>query len=135
MKTHAQLGHDVMSHSQRPILATAAIVALEHHKKWNGKGYPRGLKGEDIHIYGRIAAVADVFDALGSARCYKEAWPLERTLALLKDEAGQHFDPTLVSLLHENLDLFLDIRDQYRDVFKEQRETDAWTESELAEMA
>ena len=115
MKTHARLGYDMLSHSNRPILKAAAIVAHEHHEKWNGSGYPRGLSGDDIHIYGRITAVADVFDALGSARCYKKAWPLERILGLFEEERGEHFDPYLVELLLNNLDQFLVIRDLYKD--------------------
>ncbi len=99
MKGHAQLGYEMLKHSNRKILKAAAIVAKEHHEKWDGSGYPNGLKGEEIHIYGRITAVADVFDALGSDRCYKKAWPLEEILELFKKERGKHFDPKLVDLL------------------------------------
>ena len=116
MQTHARLGFDMLNHSTRPILKAAAIVAHEHHEKWNGKGYPRQLSGEDIHIYGRITAIADVFDALGSDRCYKKAWPLEKILELFKRESGEHFDPNLVALLFQNLPKFLEIRDQFADV-------------------
>ena len=116
MQTHARLGFDMLNHSTRPILKAAAIVAHEHHEKWNGKGYPRQLSGEDIHIYGRITAIADVFDALGSDRCYKKAWPLEKILDLFKRESGEHFDPNLVDLLFTNLPKFLEIRDQFADV-------------------
>ena len=115
MKTHAALGYEMLKHSKRPILKAAAIVAREHHEKWNGEGYPRKLKGEQINIYGRITAVADVFDALGSERCYKKAWPLEKILNLFQSERGEHFDPKLVDLLLENLDKFLSIRDAYKD--------------------
>ena len=83
MKTHAQLGYDMLEGSERPILRAGALIALEHHEKWSGEGYPNGKKGADIHIYGRITALADVFDALGSDRCYKKAWPLEKILDLL----------------------------------------------------
>ena len=116
MQTHARLGYDMLNHSTRPILKAAAIVAHEHHEKWNGKGYPRQLCGEDIHIYGRITAIADVFDSLGSDRCYKKAWPLEKILDLFKREKGEHFDPNLVDLLFQNLPKFLEIRDQFADV-------------------
>jgi HD-GYP domain-containing protein (c-di-GMP phosphodiesterase class II) len=116
MKTHAKLGFDMLNHSERPILKAAAIVAMEHHEKWDGSGYPRGLQGEDIHIFGRITAVADVFDALGSDRCYKKAWPLEQILDLFREQTGRHFDPKLVELLFEHLDEFLVIRDAYQDV-------------------
>lgn len=113
MKTHSQIGFDLLNHSERPVLKTAAIIAFQHHEKWDGKGYPQQLSGEDIHIYGRITAIADVFDALGSARVYKEAWPLEKILALFKEQRGFHFDPTLVDLLLNNLPMFLKIRDKY----------------------
>jgi len=115
MKTHALLGYEILSASPKGMLKAAAIVAYEHHEKWNGKGYPKGLGGEEIHIYGRITAVADVFDALGSDRCYKKAWPLDDILKLFKEERGEHFDPRLVDLLFENLETILKIRDKYKD--------------------
>ena len=115
MKTHAQLGHDMLQHSSRPILKTAAIIALEHHEKWDGSGYPRGLKGGQIHIHGRITALADVYDALGSSRCYKEAWEDERIYTFLKEQAGFHLDPDLVKLFFDNLDPFLKIRESFKD--------------------
>lgn len=113
MKTHAQLGFNMLNHSNRPVLKTAAIIAHQHHEKWDGSGYPQQLAGKDIHIYGRITAVADVFDALGSARVYKEAWPLEKIISLFKDQRTTHFDPFLVDLLLDNLPLFLDIRKKH----------------------
>lgn len=115
MKNHAQIGHEMLKHSQRKIFKTAAIVALEHHEKWNGTGYPRQLRGEDIHIFGRITALADVFDALGSDRVYKKAWSDEKILTLLKEESAKHFDPSLISLFFDNLDLFLQTRDKFKD--------------------
>ncbi len=115
MKTHTKLGYDILNSSNRPILKAASIVSYTHHEKWDGSGYPQGLKGDDIHIFGRITAIVDVFDALGSRRCYKEPWPLENILQLLKDESGKHFDPKLVNLLLENLDEFLAIKELYKD--------------------
>ena len=115
MKTHAQLGYEMLKHSKREILKTASIVAYEHHEKWDGSGYPRGLKEEEIHIFGRITALADVFDALGSNRCYKRAWPLDKLLKLFKEERGKHFEPKLVDILFENLDDFLAIQKKYKD--------------------
>lgn len=115
MKMHASLGYDMLKHSNKPILQAAAIVANEHHEKWDGSGYPNATSGEDIHIFGRITAVADVFDALGSSRVYKEAWELEKILAFFKEESGKHFDPKLISLFLDNLDIFLEIRDKYQD--------------------
>ena len=116
MKTHAQLGYDMLKHSNKPILKAAAIVAGEHHEKWDGSGYPKSLQGEEIHIYGRITAVADVFDALGSERVYKKAWELEKILELFKEQRGRHFDPQLVELFLRNLDTFTAIRDKFKDL-------------------
>jgi len=118
MKTHAELGYDMLRHSSRSILKAAATLAYEHHEKWNGKGYPQGLQGEDIHLYGRITAIADVFDALGSDRCYKKAWDDERIFSLLKEERGEHFEPKLVDIFFEHLDEFLAIRDSYKDIIE-----------------
>ena len=115
MQTHAELGYNMLKSSNKPILKAAATVAYEHHEKWDGSGYPRGIAGEDIHIYGRITAVADVFDALGSERVYKKAWKLDDILELFKKESGKHFDPALIRLFIDNLDIFLKIRDRYND--------------------
>ncbi|MGL5502811.1 MAG: HD-GYP domain-containing protein, partial [Aeromonas veronii] len=117
MKTHAQLGQDMLSGSDLALFQIGATIAGNHHEKWNGSGYPRGLKGADIPLEGRIVALADVFDALGSDRCYKKAWPLDKVLALIEEEKGQHFDPQLVELMMANLDKFLEIREQNKDVY------------------
>ena len=117
MNTHAQLGFDMLKHSNRALLKMSSIVAYEHHEKWDGSGYPRGLSGEDIHIYGRITALADVFDALGSDRCYKKAWDDEKIFNLFKEERAKHFDPKLVDIFFEHLDEFLVIRDSLKDKF------------------
>ncbi|MFZ5969606.1 MAG: DUF3369 domain-containing protein [Bacillota bacterium] len=116
MKTHTLIGYDILKNSNRDILKAASIIAEQHHEKFNGKGYPSGLKGNDIHIYGRITAVADVFDALGSDRVYKKAWELDRILELFKQERGQQFDPQLVDLMFDSLPEILMIRDQFKDV-------------------
>ncbi|MEN9465201.1 MAG: hypothetical protein RL217_1382 [Pseudomonadota bacterium] len=115
MKTHTEIGAEILNKSQRRILKTAAIIAGQHHEFWNGSGYPKGLKGEDIHIAGRITALADVFDALGSKRCYKEAWPMDKILNFLKEKSGSQFEPKLVEILLTHLDEFLQIRQQYPD--------------------
>ncbi|MDC0932469.1 response regulator [Arcobacteraceae bacterium] len=115
MKTHSALGYEMLKGSTRDIMKTSAIVAYEHHEKWDGTGYPRGLKKDNIHIYGRITAVCDVFDALGSDRCYKKAWKLDKILELFKSEKGKHFDPLLIELFFDNLNQFLEIRDRYVD--------------------
>ncbi len=106
MKEHARIGRDILAHSNKEVLKAASIIAYEHHEKWNGSGYPNGTKGEEIHIYGRITAVADVFDALLHRRCYKEPWSLEDVITYFKDEKGKHFDPTLVDILLDNLEVF-----------------------------
>jgi len=110
MQTHTTIGHQLLSHSDRPILKAAAIVAGEHHERWDGSGYPNALKGEKIHIFGRITAIADVFDALGNDRVYKKAWRIEQILELFKSERGGHFDPHLMDIFLSNLDGFLDIK-------------------------
>ena len=121
MQTHAQIGYDILKSSKREILKSAAIVSYTHHEKWDGSGYPLGLKEEEIHVFGRITAIADVFDALSSERCYKKAWPLEEVLELIKDEKAKHFDPNLVDILLNNLDDFLLIRDKYKDIYEENK--------------
>ncbi|AXX95257.1 PAS domain S-box protein [Arcobacter ellisii] len=115
MKEHSIIGYNILKDSNRDILKTAAIVAKEHHERYDGTGYPFGLKGEEIHIYGRITAIADVFDALGSDRCYKKAWKDEEIFELLENEKGKQFDPFLVSLFLENKNLFIEIRNRYKD--------------------
>ncbi|MDD3007307.1 MAG: HD domain-containing protein [Arcobacter sp.] len=117
MNTHAALGYEMLKHSNRPLLKTAAIVANEHHEKWDGSGYPKGLRGENIHIYGRITALADVFDALGSDRVYKAAWNDEKIFNLFKEERAKHFDPKLIDIFFEHLDEFLKIRETFKDKF------------------
>ncbi|MDQ1298441.1 MAG: hypothetical protein QG558_980 [Campylobacterota bacterium] len=116
MDTHAALGFDMLKNSHRSLLVMAATVAYEHHEKWDGSGYPRGLSGEDIHIYGRITALADVFDALGSDRVYKKAWDDAKIFALFNEEKGKHFDPKLIDIFFDHLDEFLVIRDRLKDV-------------------
>lgn len=113
MKTHTTLGYQMLLASSRPLFKTAATIALEHHEKWDGSGYPKGLKGEEIDIVGRITAVADVFDALDSARSYKKGWELAKILAFFKEQRGQHFDPVITDIFFANLDEFLKIRSQF----------------------
>ena len=120
MNTHAELGYSMIKNSDRPLLKAAAIVAYEHHEKWNGTGYPRKLKGEEIHIYGRITALADVFDALGSDRVYKKAWNDERIFNLFREERAEHFDPKLVDLFFENVEEILAVRKKFNDEYQEE---------------
>jgi len=113
MKTHTIIGYKMLCYSEHPLFKTAATIALEHHEKYDGSGYPNAFKGNEIHIAGRIVAIADVFDALDSVRCYKPGWPLEKILALLKEQRGRHFDPVLIDVLFANLDDFLALRQQF----------------------
>ncbi len=116
MDRHTILGYEMLKHSKRELLRAAATVAYEHHEKWDGSGYPRGLQGEEIHIYGRITAVADVFDALGSDRVYKKAWADEEIFALFQKERGRHFDPKLVDAFFEKIDAIYEVRRRFADV-------------------
>lgn len=110
MKTHTTIGNEILRHSEREVLQAAAKIAYEHHERWDGKGYPRKLRGEDIHIFGRIVAIADVFDALGTKRVYKEAWPLDQIWDFFEQENGKAFDPKLSNLL-------LQYRDQFESLY------------------
>ena len=112
IQSHSQYGYDMLKHSNRELLKNAAIIAHEHHEKWNGNGYPRGLKGENIHIYGRITALADVFDALSSDRVYKKAWTDEKVFKYIEEQNGKQFEPKLVDIFFENLTEILSIRDK-----------------------
>ena len=111
MKKHAEYGYNMINKSNRPLLKAAAIIAYEHHEKFDGTGYPRGIKGYEIHIYGRIVALADVFDALSSKRCYKDAWSDDKIKELIKNERGKHFDPKLVDIILEHYNEFVAIRE------------------------
>ncbi|GAB6042699.1 HD domain-containing phosphohydrolase [Endothiovibrio diazotrophicus] len=115
MQTHARLGHEMLRHSNRPILKCAAVIALEHHERWDGDGYPCGLRGEEISIEGRVTAIADVFDALSHDRCYKPAWPMERVVNHFHEGRGQHFDPRLADLFLAHVERFIEIRETFRD--------------------
>ena len=115
MKLHPTVGLQILDGSQRPILKAAAVIAHQHHEKWDGSGYPQGLQAEQIHPYARIVAVADVFDALTHARCYKEAWPIEQVRDYLREVAGHHLDPHYVDILIKNIDKAADINRRWPD--------------------
>ena len=115
MKTHAQIGADMLSGDDSDLLVTAHQIALNHHEKWDGSGYPRGLSGEAIPLMGRIAAVADVFDALTSERPYKKAWPIDDAIRFIKEQSGQHFDPELVNHFLNNLEEIIRINETYAE--------------------
>lgn len=115
MQTHAQIGHDILASSELEVLKAGAIVAGHHHENWDGSGYPGGISGESIHIFGRIAAVADVFDALVNKRCYKESWPIEDTLDFFKQMRGVKFQPELVDLVFTHQQELMKIQQMYVD--------------------
>jgi putative two-component system response regulator len=115
MKQHARIGHEILKDSTSPILQMAATIALSHHEKFDGTGYPAGLAGSDIPLMGRIVAVADVFDALTSERPYKPAWEIERATALLREQSGKHFDPVCIDAFFAVWPEILAIHNQYRD--------------------
>lgn len=116
MRTHAQIGADIIGDaSGSELLEMARVVALTHHEKWDGSGYPNGLAGEQIPQVGRIVAIADVFDALTSVRPYKPAWSVERALELFRDSQGSHFDPDLVPVFFEAMPEILTIRSRYAE--------------------
>ena len=115
INTHPTLGFNIMKGSENNLLQTAATVAAEHHEKWNGEGYPNKLKGEEINIFARIAAISDVFDALVSRRPYKEAWEVEKTVEYIKSESGKQFDPDVVEAFLKALDKILEIKDKFED--------------------
>jgi putative two-component system response regulator len=109
MKTHTTKAHEYLKIPNRKFMKAADVIAYEHHEKWDGSGYPRGLKGEDIHIFGRIVALADVFDALTHKRVYKDAWSVEEAAQYIKEHSGTQFDPYLVKIFEENIDEFISI--------------------------
>ncbi|WP_218648443.1 response regulator [Neptunomonas phycophila] len=115
MQRHTHIGAEILGDSESGLIQLAHTVAMTHHEKWDGSGYPNGLKGENIPLAGRIVAIADVFDALTSKRPYKEAWTVEKTLNVIKKDSGTHFDPNLVELLEENLDEILRIKEELSD--------------------
>lgn len=106
MKSHTTNAYKLLSISDRKLIKAAAIIAHEHHEKWDGSGYPRQLKGNDIHIYGRIVALADVLDALTHTRCYKDAWEFSDAISYIHEHSGTQFDPELVDILSANIEEF-----------------------------
>lgn len=110
MQNHTKAGYEILKNSKRKLLKLASVIAYEHHEKWDGSGYPRGLKGEEISLVGRITAIADVFDALATKRVYKEAWSDEKVKKVMSEGMGTHFDPTLLKIFLEHYDDFIKIR-------------------------
>lgn len=115
MKTHAALGFELLKGSESTILQSAASIAISHHEKFDGSGYPYGVAGDAIPLFGRIVAVADVFDALTSERPYKKVWPIEKAVAYLREGEGKHFDPACVEALLASWDDVLAVHERYQD--------------------
>ncbi len=110
MQSHTTIGGSILANSDATIIQLSAKIALTHHEKWNGKGYPKGLVEEEIPLAGRIVVIADVFDALTSKRPYKDPYPLEVALKIIKKERGEHFDPAVVDVFLENIEVILKIK-------------------------
>jgi len=114
MKTHTSIGYEILENQSSKYLKAGAVIAMSHHEKYDGTGYPKGLKGDDIPIFGRIVSIADVFDALTTKRPYKEAWPFEKALDLIREERGKHFDPGFVDIFVANRSKIRQILDSYK---------------------
>ncbi len=114
IKSHTSIGYNMLKDSDQPIIQAGAIIAEQHHEHWDGSGYPRGLKDEQIHTYGRITCLADIYDALRQKRHYKEAWSEEQTLKYIKENSGTIFEPKLVALFLENIAEVEQIVSDYR---------------------
>lgn len=115
MKTHSLIGSQIIGENRSELLKVAKIISKEHHERWDGTGYPYGLKGENINIYARITSVADVFDALTSKRPYKDAWSIDDAINYIKKNSGIQFDPKVVEAFYKALPQILEIKDEYGD--------------------
>ncbi|GGI90367.1 DUF3369 domain-containing protein [Shewanella gelidii] len=115
MRQHPNAGYQILADTGRPLLDASAIIALQHHEKFDGSGYPNGIQGEEIHVFARIVAIADVFDALSHKRCYKEAWPIDKVIEEMDACSGSHFDPRLIKIFLENIEVFLQIKQSWLD--------------------
>jgi len=116
MRKHPEFGAEIIGDNDSELLKMAKEIALNHHEKWDGSGYPKGLKGEEIPLTARIIAVADVFDALTTKRPYKEAWSVECAISFIDEKSGSHFDPELVLAFHKALPEILKIKAQYAEL-------------------
>lgn len=117
MQTHPEIGAEIIGDDGSNLLDMAREVALNHHEKWDGSGYPKGLKGTDIPVSARIVALADVFDALTSERPYKSAWPIDKATGLIREQTGKHFDPDLVEAFFQCLPAILEVRERWQDQY------------------
>ncbi len=115
MKKHTIIGYEILKDSESELLQMASVIALEHHERWDGKGYPFGKKEKEINDFSRMTTVADIFDALTSKRPYKDPWPLEKVISFMKKNKCKIFDPEYVDILIENINVVIDIKEKYRD--------------------
>jgi response regulator RpfG family c-di-GMP phosphodiesterase len=115
MKEHSVIGYNILKDTNKRVLDIAALVAYEHHEAWDGSGYPRGLKGEEISIFGRITALVDVYDALANERCYKDAWLDDESKKYILENSGILFDPQMAKVFIENFDRFIGVQEKYRN--------------------
>ncbi len=115
MRQHAEIGARILAQANSELMQAGAIIARSHHEKWNGSGYPAGLAGTDIPLYGRICAVVDVFDALTSRRPYKEPFSIEKAQEIMREGRGSHFDPDLLDLFLDNISAFVAIKEELHD--------------------
>ncbi|MBN2546821.1 MAG: substrate-binding domain-containing protein [Spirochaetes bacterium] len=117
IKSHTTIGYNILKNSGREVLTSAALIAHQHHERFDGSGYPYGLKGEQIHVYGRIVAIVDVFDALACDRCYKKAWKIDDIVHFFENERGRQFDPVMTDILLDNIEEFRKILSMHKDTF------------------
>lgn len=115
MRGHTGIGSEILGKRESELLKNARIVASEHHEKWNGQGYPKGIEGTEIHLFARVIAVADVFDALTSKRPYKEAWTIEEAIEQIHKDSGTHFDPDVVNAFDLAINQILEVKDRYKE--------------------
>ncbi|BAC96752.1 conserved hypothetical protein [Vibrio vulnificus YJ016] len=119
IQTHCEVGYRLLNNNKAKIMKLAALVALQHHEHWDGHGYPYQLRADEIHVFSRVTAIADVFDALLSERCYKATWDIHRVIDFFEQQKGKQFDPYLTELLLNNIDHFVEIRNCYPDNLNE----------------
>lgn len=115
MKRHAEIGGEILKNANSRVLQVAETVAISHHEKWDGSGYPRGLRQEEIPLMGRITAVADVFDALTMRRCYKPPFSTEKSVEIITDGRGKHFDPRIIEAFQARLNEFVSVQKEYSE--------------------
>lgn len=116
MQEHAEIGHRILAGSTSPLLEVAAAIALTHHEWFDGTGYPQGLSGPTIAKEGRVAAIADVFDALTSDRVFRRAYPIGKAVEMMKEGRGTQFDPELLDVFLDSLDEALGIREEHPEI-------------------